>query len=57
MSAVVGVNNQIFTVSENVGSTITSGSASTENADAAQRRFKVRKKLVNFIYLHFSKNK
>lgn len=42
MSAVVGVNNQIFTVSENVGGATTSGGASIDNNAAAQRRFKVR---------------
>jgi hypothetical protein len=41
MSAVVGVNNQIFTVSENVGGATTSGGASNDNS-AARRRFKVR---------------
>lgn len=49
MSAIVGANNQIFTVSENVGVPATSGSAS-DAENAARRRIKVR------IYLmHLSK--
>lgn len=42
MSAVVGVNNTIFTVSENVEGATTSGGVPVENTVGQRRRFKVR---------------
>lgn len=55
MSAIVGANSQIFTVSENVSVPSTSGSASVAE-NAARRRVKVRISLNNYL-LHSSKYK